>query len=272
MRSIVLLLLISVQLLSAQPNCNYFKLVGDTLQYKACLLMEEGAQHYQFTREAFEYYDQAIAVCPYHAEAYYEKGVVYLKAGNFIKWREYMDKAVELNPKEFLGIRAACDAKFWGDFHSAIADIDRLDALVDYDIGHIHDGSYHLDAYKALCYKNVGDFKKAIDIFENHIAMRPDLIGDYDFLHLGVCYLELGTYEKAIFCFNKQSEINEMAENQYYLSLAFKGLNKDAEYIQAIKKAESLYLKDLRFIDGFHTMNDQVFLQQILEEKKMSAK
>jgi len=266
MRSIFLLLFIGSQFLGAQPNCNYFKFVGDTLQYEACLLMEEGGKHYQFTREAFEFYDQAIAVCPYHPEAYYEKGVVYLKAGNFIKWREYMDKAVELNPKEFLGIRAACDAKFWGDYQSAIEDIDRLDALVDYDIGPIHDGSYHLDAYKALCYKNLGDFKKAISIFEEHISTRPDFIGDYDFLHLGVCYLEVANYEKAKQCFTRQSEINEMAENQYYLSLTNKAQNKKAEYIAAIKKAESLYHKDLRFIDGFHTMDDQVFLQQILEE------
>lgn len=271
MRSIVLLLFIGSQLIIAQPNCNYFKFTGDTLQYEACLLMEEGAKHYQFTREAFEFYDQAIDVCPYHAEAYYEKGVVFLKAGNFIKWREYMDKAVELNPKEFLGIRAACDAKFWGAYESAIVDIDRLDALVEYDIGPIHDGSYHLDAYKALCYKNLGNFKKAIDIFENHIRARPDFIGDYDFLHLGVCYLQVGNYAKAEESFAKQSAINEMAENQYYLALTYKEQNKEAEYIAAIKMAESLYLKDLRFIDGFHTMDDQVFLQQIVDEIKSIA-
>lgn len=272
MRNTLLLFLLSPLFLLAQPNCNYYKMTGDTAQYEACVLMEAAGKHYQFTREAFELYDAALEVCDYHAEAYYEKAVVYLKAGNFVKWSEYMERAVELNPKEFLGIRAGCDAKCWADYEGAIADIERLDSLVDYDIGPIHDGSYHLDAFKAICYKNLGKFDKAISIFEEHLATRPDQIGSYDLLHLGVCYMEVGKYDEAVARFIQQTEINEMAENQYYLALSYKTLSREKDYIAAIQKSHSLYKKDIRMIDGFQTMEDQVFLKQVEDELNRASK
>lgn len=266
MKYLFLVFFLAPATLVAQPNCNYFKYVGDTLQYEACLLMEESGKHYQFTREAVELYDQAMEKCPYHAEAFYEKAVVYLKAGNFLKWAEYMDRAVELKPTEFLGIRASCNGKFFADFESAIADIDRLDALLDYDIGHIHDGSYHLDAYKALAYKCLGQFEKSIEVFETHISTRPEMIGDYDLIHLGVAYLEKGDYERALKTLQKQIEINDQAETQYYLALTHKALNNSAQYLAALNSSYDYHRKDIRMIDGFMTMEDQVFLKQIEDE------
>ena len=47
--------------LNAQVNCEAFKYYGDTLQYKACKLVENiDDKYYQFSREFQESYDKAI--------------------------------------------------------------------------------------------------------------------------------------------------------------------------------------------------------------------
>lgn len=77
-----------------------------------------------------------------------------LKAGNFVGWNRYINAAVRYDSANYLRLRASCRGKFFADYQGAIDDIDSLDALVDYDIGFIHNGDYHLNTYKAICYIN----------------------------------------------------------------------------------------------------------------------
>lgn len=256
----------------AQPNCNVFLWQGDTLQYEACKLSEKFNDYYQFDMKGIAILDSCIEICPYYAFAHYEIAVVYLKAGNFAKWDEYINNAVQYDPKEYLGSRASCRAKFFADYEGAIKDIDKLDSLVEYDIGHIHDGSYHLDAYKAICYKALGDYEKAIELFEEHIDKRPDYIGFYDYIHLGVSYMNLNKYEEAVDCFDSQSKINNLAENQYYLALCYKAMSREKESLSSLNESKSLYLKERRMLDPYHTMEDQIFLTQIDDEINSASK
>ena len=85
---------------NALVNCETFKYYGDTLQYKACKLVENiEVKHNQFTREFQEAYDKAIEICPYFAYGYREKSVAFLKSGDFITWKKLMDKAVKYDEK-----------------------------------------------------------------------------------------------------------------------------------------------------------------------------
>lgn len=258
-------LLFSFQVGQTQ-NCNAFKYKGDTLQYQACIIAEEAENHYQFSKKYQEIYDKAIAKCPYFAVAYQAKSVAYLKSGDLVRWKELIDEAVRLDPKEYLGYRGWCRYQFFRDYRGTIEDIERLDELVNYDIGYSTNGDYHLNTAKALCYRKIGEKAKAIQIIEQQLQKENNAIGVYAHLHLGVLYLETGNYEKAIELLNIQEKENNLAENQYYAAMAKKELGRLEECTEHLTVARQLYKRGLKISDGDydHPM-DKVYLSQIEE-------
>jgi len=254
--------IISLQIAKAQ-DCN--KYAGDTLQYEACIIAEEAKEHYQFTREYQEIYDRVIEKCPYYANAYYAKSIAYLKSGDFVTWKILIDKAVELEPKEYLGYRAWCRYQFFRDYEGAIMDIERLDTLLDHDMGHSTNGNYHLNIAKGACYKAIGNKAKAIEVIEQQIATKRYFVGIYDYLHLGVLYLESQQYPKAIEVFALQEKENDIAENRYYVAMAYKELGQMEAYFKNMELAKKLYQKGLTMFDSYDIPQDKIYLKQIEE-------
>lgn len=253
---------LSPTLLKAQ-NCNAFLYQGDTLQYKACVVAEERAGHYQFSKEYQQALDRAIDICPYFSYAYRHKSVAYLKSGDFLTWKKLIDKAVELYPEDNLGYRGWCRYQFFRDYQGAIDDIERLDSMIDHDIGSSANGDYHLHIARAICYKALGQKEKAIEIIETQLNQPDHLPGLYDHFHLGVLYLETGKYEQALAAFRKQSESNELADNQYYQAMTYKKLNQPQLARQSLERAKALYLKEKRVADYYTTPYDKIYLEDI---------
>lgn len=254
----------------AQDNCNYFLTNGDSCRYKACKFLEESPSYFQLTKEYHEIKDKALEICPEYAIVYKQKSTAYLKTGDFIQWKVLIDKAVELNPSQNLDYRGWCRFQFFRDYKGAIEDIEELDRLLDYDIGYCQNGDYHLNIAKALCYKMIGKKEKAISIIIDQIKKDTSAVGLYDYLHLGVLYLENKEYEKALDAFTKQSSLNELAECQYYTALAYKYLNKQEEYLNSIKMAKSLYASSRYMLDMYTHHVDKVYEQEIENELALS--
>lgn len=252
----------------AQPNCNVYLWNKDTAQYNACKISEEFNHYYQFDMRGIAILDSSLTVCPYYAYANYEYGVVYLKAGNFVEWNKYINAAVKSDPVTYLGLRASCRGKFFADYIGAINDIDSLDLLIDYDIGFVHDGTYHLDAYKALCYKALNEFELAIELFEKHLKNNFETIGVYDYLHTGVAYQNIGDHQKAIEYFTLQESSNDLAENNYYKAMSYLELGDLDNFNQYIKRAEELLQVDQKITNGFHIMEDEIFLTDVTRLKE----
>ncbi|MEM6297445.1 MAG: hypothetical protein AAF740_02025, partial [Bacteroidota bacterium] len=185
------ILLFSYSTSFAQPNCEAFKYLGDTLKYEACKKSMDRRGHYQFSREYQTALDESLAIDSTFDFAYKAKSIAYLKSGYFVTWKKLIDKAVEYNPKEHLGYRGWCRYQFFRDYEGAIRDIERLDSLVDHDIGQCQTGTYHLNVAKGLCYKGIGEKERAIAIIEEQIRLgeAEKFVGAYDYLHLGVLYL-----------------------------------------------------------------------------------
>lgn len=257
------LILLIPFLSKAQPNCNVYLWAGDTSQYEACVLSEKFNDYYQFDLKGIAILDSCIAICPYYAYALYEKAVVYLKAGNFIGWDNYINLAVEYDSLAYLPSRASCRGKFFADYQGAIDDIDQLDSLVNYDLGYTHDGTYHLKAYQGLCYMQLGDYEKAIELFELQIAADPDHVGFFDYLHLGISYQELADHKKALTYFENQSAYNNLAENHYYAALSYKALDDDKNFVTSINEAKRLIKIDQKMTDPYHVMEGEIFLIDI---------
>lgn len=122
------LLLLYTITAKAQPNCNVYLWNGDTAQYKACkLLTENQNKYYQFSKEFHYLLDSAISICPYFAYAYREKAAPYVKSGNFILWKRYIDLAVKYDTLGYLPVRASLLDKFFGDYKGTIKDIEMLE-------------------------------------------------------------------------------------------------------------------------------------------------
>lgn len=266
----IILFLIAFTNVFAQPNCEAYKYYGDTLKYDACKKAMEIKGHYQFSKEYQTVLDESLEIDPTFDYAYWAKSIAYLKSGDFVTWKKLIDKAVEYNPKEHLGYRGWCRYQFFRDYVGAIEDIEKLDSLVDYDIGQSQNGTYHLNIAKGLCYKAIGQKEKAIEIIENQLALNEneDFVGAYDYLHLGVLYLETERFEKAIEIFKKQSETNEMAENQYYSALAYLNLDKLTEYKSSLKRAKELYIEGRKMSDPYSNPMDKIYLEDIETEEK----
>ena len=270
----LILLVFSFSGLFAQPNCEAYKYQGDTLKYEACIKAMEAGKHYQFSKEYQTILDESLAIDPTFDYAYWAKSIAYLKSGDFVTWKKLIDKAVELNPKEHLGYRGWCRYQFFRDYKGAIKDIEKLDSLVDYDIGQGQNGTYHLNIAKGLCYKGIGEKEKAIAIIENQIKLNEaeDFVGSYDYLHLGVLYLETERFEQAIELFKKQSQNNDLAENQYYSALAFLNLDKPAKYKSSLEKARKLYKEGKQISDPYSNPMDKIYLEDIENQLKKVSK
>lgn len=267
------LLLLAVSAVYAQPNCEAFKYYGDTLKYEACLKAMEIRGHYQFSKEYQMTLDESIEIDSTFDYAYWAKSIAYLKSGDFVTWKKLIDKAVELNPEEHLGYRGWCRYQFFNDYQGTIADLEKLDSLIDYDIGFSQNGRYHLNIARGLCYKALGEMQKAREILETQIRLNEEknLIGYYDYLHLGVLYLESGEVDKAIEAFSKQSQVYEMAENQYYLALAWQRAGKIEQYRSGLEQARELYIAGTRMMDSYSTPMDKIYLATIDDELARAA-
>ncbi|WP_321540514.1 hypothetical protein [Flavobacterium piscinae] len=90
-----------------------------------------------------------------------------------------------------------------------------------------------------------------------------DFVGQFDYLHLGVLYLETNQLERAIETFNKQSISYELAENQYYLALTYLQLKDNDKYISCLLEAKALYLKGSKVMDVYDNPMDKIYLTDI---------
>jgi len=255
--------------LHGQPNCQFFLSSGDTLQYQACnLVIDANQRYYQFSREYQDIMDEALEICPYFAYAYREKSSAYVKSGDFITWKKLIDQAVEYEPENYLSVRASLKFKMFSDYEGAIEDINLLDSLLEYDIGPTSNGIYHLNIAKALCYKALGRQEEAIAIAEKQLAHESHYLGAFDYLHLGVLYLENKQFTKAIEALQKQEEENNLAENHFYTALVYKSLGQTSRYVKHLEEARKLYESGYYMFDPYNYLLDQIDLENIENEMK----
>ena len=144
--------------------------------------------------------------------------------------------------------------------------------MVNYDIGYCQTGDYHLNIALALCYKKIGDFEKAKELFNNQLNSENYSEGLYDYYHFGVLEYETGNFEEAIKYLDKQIEVNDyLGETYFYKALANKKLNQLELYSQNLERAESYYRSGRLRNDTYTETIDKIYLIDILEEKNTVA-
>jgi tetratricopeptide (TPR) repeat protein len=233
----------------------------------ACRLLDKNSELSQGTRQSQVLLDSAIALCPDLAAAWAEKSVPFLKRGDFITWRTYLDKAVELDPVSYLGYRAGCLFDCLRDYHDALEDIERLEKLLaDTEIGYNVSGDYRLSIVKAICLREIGMVDSAVACFEQAIVRgeAEGTIGYYDYLHFGVTLLDRGELDRAVKLLEKQIEqYEDFADTYYYLGLAFEKKGDPIHARWNFRLAKDKYRNGFQRNDPYVIMPDQVFLSEI---------
>lgn len=244
-------------------NCNTYKLEGDTTRYQSCLKCNEAYKHYQFSREFQSIMDSAIEIDPNFYLPYKAKSTAYLKSGDFITWKVLIDKAVECDLIAVLGYRASCRYQFFRDYVGCIKDIEQLDSLVNYDIGEIHNGDYHLNVIKAISYDALGQTTKAIAIMEEHMSQDSFYALLYDYFLLGYFYLKQDEYVKAEEHFHKQKELSDIAENEFYLAKTYALMGNTVKAKKWILSAKVKYLAQSVMFDTYTEPYGKIYLSDI---------
>lgn len=268
----IILLLVSVVCSSyGPPNCNLYK--QDQNCYQACLLAGKAITYNQGEDKSQQYFDKSIALCSTFDYSYYEKAVPFAKRGMIREWKEMIDVAVKINPREHLRTRGWYHFFFMHHYEAAIKDIDEVSQLFKgNDIGYTGDGTYHLNIIKALCYKKMGKTNKAIETILTQISNENHQFGVYDHLHLGVLYLENKEYQLAIKELDIQKDFSDDCEVYFYKALAYKGLKMTHEYKINLDLAKAYYIKEKTMENNYRQMIDEIFLADIENELILSQK
>lgn len=258
---IVILLLVAK--LDAQPNCNAYP---EPICKEACNLAWEADSFPQGSKRSQELLSKSIELCPTFAYSLNEIGVPYLKQGLLKEWKEWVDKAVALEPQTYLVNRAWSQFSYLRNYEAALKDLNRLYELRNtFELGYSGSGEYPLQLIRAICYQKTGDVNKAIEIMEQLTQSKNYSQGLFDYFHIGIAYLEARQLDKAKAAFDKQNEENELAETAYYYANIFNLKNKKNKQEEMLLRAKELYKKERIMKNKYYHYVDKVFKSDIEE-------
>lgn len=249
--------------LIAQTNCSVF---NDEPHKTACELYNKAIQYNQGSRQSQLIFLESIKACPTYAPSLNEMSVPYLKRGDFYTWKLLMDRAVKADP-QYLGIRGWCMFKFIRDYEGAYADLKQIYTINAGQPGYAVDGVYDLRIVMALTQRQMGNYKLAMQYFNECIAdhEKHSVVGLYDYLHRGVTYYNNKNYKAALQDLLKETKkYTKLADVYYYIGQTYIGLNLHQKAIQNFLRARELFTKTgYHMNDPYCESPDQVYLADI---------
>ena len=256
MKKLSFLLLLTISLSGyGPPNCYLFE--GKCK--KACEKAELAIQYAQGSWRSQKHFDESIALCPSFDYSYYEKSVPFAKRGQIPEWKKLIDKAVELDPEEHLANRGWYHFFFLNNYEKAIKDIEQLSSIKSGDIGSTGDAIYHLELLRGICYAEIDDFEKALQVMSKQMKAENHYISLYDHICIGYVQMKLGLLEEALTSFTAQEENNDLADNRYYKAMVLEKLGKlDASKVE-LNIALSFYSKGRTMEDGYRELPFEIY-------------
>jgi tetratricopeptide (TPR) repeat protein len=223
---------------SAQYNCT---ILTDSSEARACRLYNASDSFAQGSPKCENYLDSAIAICPRFAPAWHERSVPFLKRGDFITWRHFLDKAVALD-SSYLAYRGWCRFEFLRDYRGALQDLRRFDTLFGFPHLTSNNGDYELHIVMALCERELGHNQVSLAYFDKAFGTDSSQAGLYGYLHLGTTLLRTRDYRAAILALEHENRIyDKFAETWFYLAQANLGLGKKAQAKEQLLHAQALF-------------------------------
>lgn len=264
---------LSFYILLVGISCKEEGLSIEKRRVKAEKIYKEASNFKQGSVSSMLGIEKSVAIDPTFDKGVRELSVAYLKRGIPFKWKDQLDKAVAINPEEWIGYRGYNYLWFYRDYKKAIADFDATDTLtpnfIDFPQGH------SVDYWRGIAYLGLKDYENSISYFQKHMNKKikdsgEDWIELKAFLYTGIAYYESGNTEKAIFYFDKVLHYNNgnYADAKYYKALILKEkgevLKAQNLIIDAIADFENGYINKRPYVESLR----QLYLEDYNQLKK----
>lgn len=198
---------------------------GTTLTKDDWLLQGVGKYKTGNYQEAIKDFDQAIALNPKNADAYYNRGLTYNSLKQYTQALKDYTRAIQLNPGNALVYFNR------GVNYSALQQYDQ--ALKDFNRGiQINPGNALAYFNRGVTYNSLKHYDLALKDYSQAIQINPELEIAYD--NRGITYYALKQYDLALKDYTRAIQINPQFALPYY--------NRGTAY-RAMKKND-LALKD----------------------------
>lgn len=189
------------------------------------------------------------------------------KNGNYNKAIKYLDKASELEPKEVDGYYGWLLLYYYRDYEKALFHLNRYDLFTpDFDDSVGDDNILYV---KALCYKELGQYYKALELFDN--AIKSELkehdeswISHQIYFQKARTLHLLGEHKKAIEYYDKTIKLwDKSGESYYYKGLAQIEINDSLVGRENLNIALDLVTKGYKTSDSYVELFDEVYQMEI---------
>ena len=189
--------------LEENPDENYLKKLNLELFGEGINLLDGDPA------EAIDALEKRINEYPNESILWYFMGKAYAKIGDDIKPLEYYDRAIELEPQNFLA---------WKEKGLLLSNKNPPEAIKCFD----KSIELHEDAqfwfYKGIVIANLGEHEEAIYCLSKALETEYEFIQDWHYAawyQRGFSLYELDEYEEAIVCFDKAIEIDPNMEEAW---------------------------------------------------------
>ena len=223
------------------PHCDCSDAhVRDSLEF---YYIDSRAAKYSYNVPEWTLYcDTLIAICPNIATAYRVKAIPLIKNGAYAAAFFNENKAVELDPRQYMAYRGFLKLIFTKDYEGAILDFREAEKL--------RPGGFEMDHtyafFQGLCNLELKNYAEAEKNFQQDMLIQSSgesykIIHFNTLLYTGILYYEMNKNEQAKSYFQKcLSHYKELPEANFYLAMIYKREHNKAltsNYLQLTKDA-----------------------------------
>jgi tetratricopeptide (TPR) repeat protein len=192
---------------------------------------------------ALESFDEALALDPVNAQAWYNRGVALDDLARYQEALESYDKALALDPK---------DALAWNNRGIALGNLGRYqDALESYDKAVALDPKDALAwSNRGIALDNLGRCEDALESYDKALALDPKDAGTWN--NRGTALGNLGRYQEALESCDKALALDPKDALAWYnRAISLGNLGQEREARESLRKAAALGLDVARkALDG----------------------
>lgn len=213
-------------------------------------------QGYSYTTQEWQLAcDSLLAICPGLDQVWQMKSMPNIKAGNWEAAYAPLQKAVALNPQEWLPYQAFLKCIFSKDYEAALPEFEQCEKMIS-GAG-VMDHSF--DFFRGLCYLGLDSQARAILFLQKDISDQVRRRGKNNVHHVSLLYLGVAQW-KAGRTLDAELTLRQCLgiypqypEANFYLG---------AVYAQTGKKvlAKACFLKSRQYLlEGYNSSEDQEF-------------
>jgi tetratricopeptide (TPR) repeat protein len=199
--------------------------------------------------------DAAIWLDPYLAKAYLEKSVPFNKRGDYAQGMYYLNQAVALQPREYLGYRGWVRLYMLHDYEGSTDDLRRYDAFTP----HFTDYPWSENLYflLGLNYLQLNKPRQAVRYFQQASATECHQFGakyvnPYNYLYAAIAHLSLQEYPAAIQQLDSLSQLNaKCSEAAYYKAVALYQMQRFTAAARCLDLAAAQYQQGYRHWNAY---------------------